>query len=334
MTDFVTQLEAELHAAALRRERSGRFRAGPLPRIRVALRDVPATAMAALLLGLAVTGVALMLASSSERVVHGGLPAELRGLWRAPPTELRLYAAGSQRCVNLGLGSSEACYTIGANADHVADEWGALSITRDKLTLRAKQNATPGVYRWRIERGSLRLTELHDGLATRAKALATTPLELVQRPEGRHRIAATWTSMPFTSRRFGYSISHPHEWHSDTSGPADRFSKNPERAVLPAVAVVAQELAPGTSAARWGVIVDSRYEANGCAPHDLRRFFADDEQIRVSVYGACAGQHSIEVASFVHRGRGYRVTWRGAARRPDADYPFFDALLRTIVFVR
>jgi hypothetical protein len=55
--------------------------------------------------------------------------------------------------------------------------------------------------------------------------------------------------------------------------------------------------------------------------------------IRVSVYRDCGAPH-IESATFVHGGRGYRVTWRGQARRPEDDYARFDALLRTLRFAR
>jgi hypothetical protein len=331
MTDFVTRLEAELHQAALRRERSGRLRGGPLPRIRVGLRDVPAAALATILLGLAVATATLMLSTSPEPAAQGGLPAELQGVWQAPPTELRLYAAGSPRCVNLGLGSSDACYTIGNATTRVADEWGTVSIDADKLTLRASRRAAPGVYRWSVELGSLRLTKLHDRIATRTEALVTTPLRPVQRARSTRKVPVEWTALPFTSKRFGYSIRLPHPWSVDTSGPADRFAKKPDGSTLPAVAVTAQKLAPGTSAARWGVIADSRFEASGCAPHDFRRFFVDGEKIRISVYRGCQGP-SLESASFVHDGRGYRAIWRGAAKRPEADYPFFDALLKSIEF--
>lgn len=329
MNDFVTRLEAELHQAALRRESTGALRGAALPRLRMGLRAVPAAAVASALLGLAVLGVAVMLSSSPERAAHGGVPSELRGTWRAPPTELRLYAAGSQRCVNLGFGSSGACYTIGNAATRVADEWGTLSVAGDELTLHATQHATPGVYKWRFEQGSLRLTKLRDRLATRAKALVTTPLTYVPRREIMGRVPSRWTQHAFVSKRFGYSIHGPHNWTLDTSGPADRFSYTPSP--LPALAVEAQDLAQGTSAARWGVIVDSRLEASGCAPHDFRRFFVDGEKVRISVYSDCHGR-SLESASFVHHGRGYRVLWRGAAARPERDYPFVDAMLKSIVF--
>jgi hypothetical protein len=36
----------------------------------------------------------------------------------------------------------------------------------------------------------------------------------------------------------------------------------------------------------------------------------------------------------VHGGRGYRVTWRGKAKRPESDYARFDALLKTLTFPR
>ena len=331
MTDFVTRLESELRQAALRRERSGAVRGTALPRLRVALRDVPAAAVATVLLGLAVVGVAIMLASSPERPAQGALPAELAGTWRAPPTELRLYAAGSKRCTNLGLSSSRACYTIGDAATRVAYEWGTLTVAGDELTLHATQNSTAGVYRWRLEQGKLRVTKLHDRLSSRARALVTTPLAIAPRPDSRANLPAEWTAQVFTSKRFGYSIRFPHTWLAEPGGAADRFSRNPARSVLPSVSVVAHDLAPGTSAARWGVIVDSQSEAAGCAPHDFRRFFVGGVKIRVSVYPACGGTMR-QSASFVHGGRGYRVVWSGSAQRPEDDYPRFDALLETIAF--
>jgi hypothetical protein len=51
------------------------------------------------------------------------------------------------------------------------------------------------------------------------------------------------------------------------------------------------------------------------------------------VYRSCGAPH-IESASFVHNGRGYRVTWRGKASRPEHDYARFDALLKTLTFSR
>ena len=96
---------------------------------------------------------------------------------------------------------------------------------------------------------------------------------------------------------------------------------------------MAQKLRPGTSAARWGVISDSMSEANDCASGDFRRFFVGGMKIRVSVYRSCGAPY-LQSASFVHNGRGYRVTWRGKTNRPDRDYARFDALLKTFTFSR
>ena len=133
MTDFVTRLEAELHSAAVQRERSGRVRGVALPRLRVALRDVPAAALAVVLLALAAVGAAIMLAASPERPVETGIPTTLRGVWQAPPEELRLYPRGSDRCVKLGVGPASACYTLGESASAVAREPVSTSAARRRL---------------------------------------------------------------------------------------------------------------------------------------------------------------------------------------------------------
>ena len=207
MTDFVTRLEAELHDAAVQRERSGRMRGVALPRLRVALGGLPAAALATVLLALAVAAAAMILAASPERSVDTGMPATLRGVWQAPPKELRLYPRGSERCANLGVGSSAACYTLGSSANGVGSEWGRLSVDGDELTLTGTQNSTPGVYRWRIERDTLRLTKLHDPVSARARALVATPLRPVHPAYARANLPIGWTSHPFTSRRFGYSLA-------------------------------------------------------------------------------------------------------------------------------
>jgi hypothetical protein len=51
------------------------------------------------------------------------------------------------------------------------------------------------------------------------------------------------------------------------------------------------------------------------------------------VYMACRGA-MLQTASFVHAGRGYVVTWRGPATRPERDRPRFGAMLKSIVFLR
>ena len=332
MTDFVTRLESELHRAALQREGFGRVRGVAFPRLRVALRDLPGAAVATVVLGLAVAGAGLLLAAWPEPPTGASMPTELRGVWQAPPKELRLYPRGAERCANLGLGDSEPCYTIGDSSNGVAHEWGKLSVAGEELTLRATrsagQNPTPGVYRWRVERGAVRLTKVDDPLAARARALATTPLRPVRPSESRAGLPVGWASTPYVSRRFGYSINLPAHWSVDNSGPTDRFAPHPWRGSLPAVSVLAHDLPAGTPPARWTVVFDSRLEA-GCAPYDFRRFVVDGAKIRVSVYRGC-GDANRQSASFVRDGRGYGLLWRGKARSPERDYRLFDALLKSI----
>jgi hypothetical protein len=328
MTDFVTRLEAELHRAALQRERSGRVRGVALPRLRVAFSDVPAAAIATVFLGLVVAGVALMLAAGPERPATLGMPAELRGVWQAPPKELRLYARGAERCVNLGLGSAAPCYTLGGSASGVADEWGRLSVAGDELTLRAAQDPTPGVYRWRLQRGALRLTEVNDPRAERATALTTTPLTPVRRSESQARLPAGWAIHPYTSGRFGYSIRLPVQWLSDTSGPTDRFSLNPSRDTLPELSVVAHELSAGTGTGRWQVIVNTRARTSCERDAYYRRTPVGAIPAMVSRYLGCNGADE-QLAIYTHRGRGYIVKWRGKRGRMRADAPLFDALLKS-----
>ena len=331
MTDFVTRLESELHAAALRREQAGPVRRIAFPRIRLALHALPAAAAAAALVAVTLTGVAIMLSSSPQRPADLGVPPALRGIWRAPPTELRLYPIGSERCVNLGLGSANPCYTLGESSTGVAPEWGQLSVSADQLTLGGTQDARPGVYRWRIQDGALRLTKVRDPISSRVKALVTTPLA-AERPLSRATLPDQWVSWRFTSRRFGYSIHLPHEWKRNSTADTDRFSRDPFGPALPSLAVAAQDVAAGTSGARWGVVVDTRSEAAGCASYDVRRIVVDGVNFRISVY-ECGGANR-QTASFVHAGRGYSVTWRGTAWPPEPEYPLFDALLKSIVFLR
>ena len=112
-----------------------------LPRLRISMGNLPTAALATVLLGLAVAVSALLLSVSPRQGTAGELPATLRGVWRAPPTELRLYDAGATRCVNLGLGSSAPCYTLGDAASRVATDWGGVSLAGDKLSLRSRQRA-------------------------------------------------------------------------------------------------------------------------------------------------------------------------------------------------
>jgi hypothetical protein len=333
MTDFVTRLESELHAAALRQERRGRVRGTALPRLRIAMGNLPTAALATVLLGLAVAVSALLLSLSPRQGTAGELPATLRGVWRAPPTELRLYDAGATRCINLGLGSSAPCYALGNAGNRVATDWGGVSLAGDKLSLRSRQGAGTGIYTWRLDRGRLRLTKVMDRNRGRVRALAAMPLAFAPGPDKHPHVPVGWSAQTLTSPRFGYSLQAPHNWSMDTRGPTDRISGDATRHALPEVAVTVQRLPAGTSAARWGVIVDSMSESSGCASGDFRRFFVGGMKIRVSVYRSC-GAPFLESASFVHNGRGYRVTWRGKTNRPERDYARFDALLKTFTFSR
>jgi hypothetical protein len=108
----------------------------------------------------------------------------------------------------------------------------------------------------------------------------------------------------------------PHFWSLNEAGPADRFSRASWRHVLPEVLVTSG--ATGMS--------------SGCTPYSSRQLLVSGTEISVSVYRNC-GAPSVEVASFAHGGRGYRVTWRGKAARPETDYPRFDAMLKTLTFV-
>jgi hypothetical protein len=332
MTDFVTRLEAELHTAALRRERQGRVRGVALPRLRASLGGVPAAALAVVLLAVAVAVAATFVSLSPRQGAAEELPATLPGVWRAPPTELRLYQAGSARCLNLGLGSSSPCYTLGDSGSHVATEWGRVTLAGDTLMLQSRQRAAgAGIYRWRIDAGKLRLSKVKDRNAARVTALASMPLTFIQRPNSHRGVPAGWATQAVTSARFGYSLRVPHYWSIDTGGAVDRLSGDGDRRALPEVAVSARRLPAGTSAARWGVIADGISESSGCSPDGFRRLLVGGMEIRVSVYRNC-GAPDLESASFVHGGRGYRITWRGKARLPEHDYARFDALLRTLSF--
>ena len=320
MTDFVTRLDAELHAAALRQERRGRLGAATLPRLRIALGAAPTAALAAVLLALAVAVSAVILSLSPSQRAAGELPSALPGVWRAPPTELRLYEAGSTRCVNLGLGSSDPCYTLGDSGSRVATEWGALSLARNTLTLDARQRAAgTGIYRWRVALGSLRLTKLSDHNSARVRALTAMPLTLAQNPNGDPGVPAWWSAQHVTSPRFGYSLRIPHFWSIGTRGPADLLSGDETRQALPEVAVTAGR--------------DSAGDPIGCTRYGFRQLLVGGTKMKVSVYRAC-GAPNLQSASFVHGGRSYRITWRGRSKRPERDYARFDALLKTLTFSR
>lgn len=332
MTDFVTRLEAELHSAAVQRERSGRVRRVALPRLRVGLRSMPAAALATVLFALAVAAAAMILSASPERSANAGVPALLRGVWQAPPQELRLYPRGADRCANLGVGSSVPCYTLGRSANGVAYEWGRLSVDGHELTLEGAQNSAPGVYRWRVENGTLRLTKVDDPVSARARALATEPLRPVHPALARAKLPTGWASHHYASKRFGYSLALPSRWLTDPSRTTDRYALDPVRGTLPALSVVAQKLPAGTTPARWTAIWNSRFESAGCAPHDSRPFDVAGSMVRISVYRDCGGDPNRQSASFVHDGRGYGLIWRGKSTAPEIDYPLFDALLRSFDF--
>ena len=151
-----------------RRERSARLRGGALPRLRVGAprpprgcpRDRCPPALAVTAAG------AMILAASPERSADAGVPHELRGVWRAPPKQLRMYAARIPALRNLGLGSSGACYTLGTAANRVAVRVGH-AVGRGR---QADPDAVPKTRRPACTGGAssgtlLRLTKLHDRLA-------------------------------------------------------------------------------------------------------------------------------------------------------------------------
>ena len=331
MTDFVTRLETELHRAAVQRERSGRLRGVAVPRLRVTLRDVPAAALATVLIALAVAAAAAFIAASPERSADLGVPTTLSGAWQAPPRELRLYPSGSNRCLNLGVGSSAACFTLGDSASGLAREWGKLEVDGDELTLTGTQHSSPGVYRWRIVDGELRLTEIRDPVATRVKALVTTPLRPVEPALARVGLPLGWASRAFTSRRFGYSLALPAHWSFDTTGPTDRYALHLWRGTLPSVSVRAREIPAGTSLARWTATFNGRFDSAGCTLHGSRRFVVAGTEFRVAAYRGC-GDPNRQSATFVHEERGYGVVWRGKSAPPNRDYRLFDALLKSFDF--
>jgi hypothetical protein len=320
MTDFVTRLEDELHAAALRQERRGRVGTATIPRLRIVLGGLPTAALATVLLGLAIAVSALILSGSPQQRSAGDLPAALRGTWRAPPAELRLYDARSSRCVNLGLDSSSACYTLGDSGSRVATEWGDVEVAGRTLTLHSRQRAAgTGSYRWRLEAGRLRLRKISDRNRERATALVAMPMAFARSPDRHPGVPTVWAAQLVTSPRFGYSLHVPHFWSIDTRGPADLLSGDSSRHALPEVSVTAHALP-----AENGV-------SSGCRLYDRRDLMVGGMRIRVSVYRHC-GAPNVQSATFVHGGRAYRITWRGKASRPERDYTRFDALLETLTF--
>jgi hypothetical protein len=336
MNDFVTRLESELRTAALRRERAGRIRGVALPRLRVGLSELPAAAVLSVLLGLAVAGVAILLASSPERTARPGVPAPLRGTWEHTPTELRVYPRGAERCVNLGLGSSDPCYTIGSSATRVAHEWGTLSVAADELTLNASAGPGPAVYRWRVAGGELRLTELRDPVGTRSRALTGQPLTHVQTQDRDRGVPIGWTARAFASSRYGYSIRYPESWSAraaTANGRPDVLSPHPEGGARVSVAITAEDVSAGTLRGRWSAVVNSRPEAASCVPRWWAYVNVDGARAMVVRYLRCHGTAQMW-ASFVQGGSGYTVVWRGGQSRGDGDAPLFEALLKTMVLER
>jgi len=317
MTDFVTRLDAELHAAAVRQERRGRVGAVAMPRVRIAVGNLPTAALATVLLGLAAAVSALILPLSPHESTAGELPATLQGVWRAPPTELRLYEAGSTRCINLGLGSSGPCYALGDAASRVATDWGGVSLAGHTLLLHSRQGLGTGIYRWRLQEGRLRLSKVTDGSRERVRSLVAMPLAFSEAPNRHPGVPVGWSSQTLASPRFGYSVRAPHYWSIDTSGRADRLSGDATRHALPEMSVTAGRPRAGAS--------------SDCPRYGVRRLFVGGTNVSVSVYRDC-GAPNLQSAGFVHGGREYTATWRGNARRPEDDYARFDAILKSLEF--
>lgn len=366
MTDFVTRLENELHAAALRRERAGAVRRVALPRARLALGDLPMASLAIVLLALALAGAAIMLASSPQRAAQGDLPAALGGVWRAGPTELRLYPRGAARCETLGLSSSTPCYTIGSAANPWVRQWrpngkgtphltaseGELSIARDELTLRAAGGGEPGSYRWTVDGRALRLAKLHDPLGARLAALTSQPFVHVPRSLLRWESApapdsssgpllgggvGSWdaTAQIFTSELYGYSVRYGTQWVAraatepgkpDTIRPPDKWGAARLGIVT---TVTAEELPAGTRADRWWALVSRRAEKACTRAAWTWRRTVDGEPAMVSRYLGC-DSGAEEWAGFVHRGRGYVVRRRGKVW--SSDRPQIDVQLKSWLF--
>jgi hypothetical protein len=369
MTDFVARLEEELHRAAVRQEQSGRLWRRDLPRVRLALPSFAVAAMALAGLALAIAAIAVFVGSDSTRISRGGVPAELRGTWRlAAPVEfhvepltvdLQLHAAGSARCTALGV-ETEPCYEI-ENAEFGALEWGALSIAGDQITFRAKlltycqalpcpalgpEAGRPGVYRWRVAEGSLRLTMRSDELTARATALGAGPLT---RPAGeahRAKIPEGWTARRFASHRYGYSIGYPRQWRAlpaalpmpsealitEVSDTVDRFSQDPRGIGLPLLAIGATEVSRQTRTDLWTAQVAAHIErSQGCFPSDRRSATVGGAPATITVYTACHRRHTI-LATFVHDRRAYQATWFGKPGRAKADAPLFHGLLQSFEF--
>jgi hypothetical protein len=371
MSDFVTRLEAELHRAAVRQDGTGTLRGVPLPRVRFALPGLVGAALATAAVLVALLSVVVaFIASSPERRFEGGVPAELRHAWRLPSrlvreyapmtAELRFYPRDSKRCMVLGLGS-KPCYAIDGKNDE-ALEWGTVAISEDLVTFRADQTHwclptgcntnganstidTPGVYRWRLLNGSLRLTPKRDGAADRPEALASGPLvEVGLEPPPRTRIPEGWTRRRFVSRRYGYALRYPRGWSArpatlslpegglvlDTSRTVDKLSPNPRGPELPLLMVGAYAVARGTSLGEFTARIRDTI-GNACPSSGRRSETIGSEPATITIYPSCDDKHH-QWATFLHGGRGYQITWSGAPGDAAHDRPLFERLLATFAF--
>jgi hypothetical protein len=370
MSDFVTRLEGELRRAAVRQE-AGTLRGGALPRVRLALPGLVAATLAAAAVGVALLAVVVaFIASSPERGLEGGLPAELRHAWRLPSklvltyapmtAELRFYPSDSKRCAHLGLGS-KPCYAIDGQ-NNEALEWGTLAISEHEVTFRAEQTHwclpagcnesgpsstidTPGVYRWGFRDGKLRLLLVHDRAADRPEALASGPLARVglERPP-KTRIPEGWTRRRFVSQRYGFVIRYPSEWSArpatmnlpngglllHTSRAVDKLSRNPRGPELPLLMIGAYNIRAGTTLAEFTATIRDRI-GSPCTASGHRAQTIGGERATITVYPSCNDQHH-QWATLLHGGRGYQITWSGAPGDAAHDRPLFERLLATFAF--
>ena len=150
----------------------------------------------AALLAVALVGIGIVLSSSPERTAHRRAAGAARHLAGAADGA-EFYTAGSKRCVSLGFGSSVPCYTLGASATGVASEWGLLSVSDNELALGAMQDSRPGVYRWHIQGGALRLAKVRDPVSSRARA--SSPPRSSRHPASGHpppRLARLCVHLP------------------------------------------------------------------------------------------------------------------------------------------
>jgi hypothetical protein len=371
MSDFVTRLEQELHRAAVRQEGAGALGVA-LPRVRSALPGVVGGALAGAAVAIAVVAVvAAFLASSPERRVEGGVPAELRHTWRLPTelvlkytpmaAQLRFYPSDSKRCADLGLGS-KPCYAI-EGVDARPLEWGTVSISEGLITFRAAETHwclpagcnesgssstidTPGVYGWELRDGSLRLTPESDLAADRPEVLASGPLTRVGREApARTAVPEGWTRKRFVSERYGYSIRYPRRWSAlpaatylpegglplNTSRMVDKLSRNPRTVALPLLMIGAYDLPKGTTLEKFTAMITDS-AGSTCPTSGRRRESIGGEPATITVYPSCPTDLHHQWATLVHAGRGYQITWSGAPGDAAHDRPLFDALLETFAF--